>query len=484
MSGVTDGHPQRALDQRLRAVAPLLVPDVPEPNGVLGEDVHAVLDALVAGVQGEPQDSSVWLLLSAVSGQFPHTYDVQAARRELELLSTQDAKTALLRWASRSMSADDARSEIEVVTDGLVADVDFSCQHDFTSGIQRVVRRLMTRWCVRPGVRMVRFVDARAFVGLDAVQSTRMIGSEAGAAARPERRIIPWGVPVVITEVPAVQHSPRLAALAEFSPNRFSAVGYDVIPIISAELVADPEREKFGAYLELVKHCETVAGISRTAAAEFEGFVETLPAQGLVGPKVVACGLPTTEPVTETSRRRTDIDRRDVLCVGTLDRRKNQLALVQAAELLWRAGLDFRLRLVGAGEGGPPELKALVRRLREAGRPILVERGISDSALDDAYRCARVVVFPTLHEGFGLPVVEALSYEVPVITSNFGSTKEIAEGNGAILIDPENVAQLSEALRLLLTDDAAHERFAAQSRARPARTWDDYAAELWEVVTR
>jgi glycosyltransferase involved in cell wall biosynthesis len=171
-----------------------------------------------------------------------------------------------------------------------------------------------------------------------------------------------------------------------------------------------------------------------------------------------------------------------VLTIGSLGRRKNQVALVEAAELLWRDGVDFELRLLGHPLPERSPLWKLIRDLRRLGRPLTVEKGVSDARIAESLAEARCLVFPSLHEGFGLPVVEALTQRVPVITSDFGSLREVAEGQGGLLVDPEDVDQLAAAVRALVTDDVLHARLVAQAEARPVRTWSHYADELWEVL--
>jgi hypothetical protein len=95
-----------------------------------------------------------------------------------------------------------------------------------------------------------------------------------------------------------------------------------------------------------------------------------------------------------------------------------------------------------------------LQELAAAGRPVEALSKLDDDALGRIQ--ARVTVFPSLNEGFGLPVGESIAAGTPAITSNFGSMREIAEGGGALMVDPRNDHQLTEALRSVLTDDHVH----------------------------
>lgn len=117
--------------------------------------------------------------------------------------------------------------------------------------------------------------------------------------------------------------------------------------------------------------------------------------------------------------------------------------------------------------------------LERSHRPLDVRRAVSDAELDHAYAMASFTVFPSLHEGYGLPVAESLAHGVPVITSDFGSTAEIAADGGALLVDPHDDGALTAAMRTLLTDQQALDRLRDEISGRPERSWRDYADGLW-----
>ncbi len=95
---------------------------------------------------------------------------------------------------------------------------------------------------------------------------------------------------------------------------------------------------------------------------------------------------------------------------------------------------------------------------------------------------ARFSVFPSLLEGFGLPVAESLASGTPVITSRYGSMAEIARGGGALLVDPRDVDDLERQMRRLLTDDELLERLRDEARSRDFGTWDQYAHDVWSFL--
>lgn len=169
-------------------------------------------------------------------------------------------------------------------------------------------------------------------------------------------------------------------------------------------------------------------------------------------------------------RRRHALERPYVLWVGTLEPRKNLPALLHAFAELSAQGADLDLVLVGpSGWGGTANE---VRLAVEAMGPDRVHRlgRVSQHDLQAAYAGARAFCFPSLWEGFGLPVLEAQAHATPVVTSRGTSMEEIC-GTSALAVDPLDVQALAEALSL--ATGPRHEELSASGLANSARfTWD------------
>lgn len=162
------------------------------------------------------------------------------------------------------------------------------------------------------------------------------------------------------------------------------------------------------------------------------------------------------------------------LSVGVLAPQKN-LARVLAAFARLDDGAT-RLVLAGRPAGAYAEavLRPLARELGVEGRVVFVG-ATSDDELRALYHAAEALVFPSLGEGFGLPIVEAMACGCPVVTSNLSSMPEVA-GDAALLVDPHDVASIAQALRSLLRDPALRADLVARGSARAARyTWDEAA---------
>ena len=481
-----------SLDQRLIEAARVLLPDRGEnlSAGARGTASAELLPHLFALCSDPARHDARWLVLTAAFGAFPTTQDVRDFGRYLELARPDHAQSALLAQIIRDPRRGRVDLPLTVVTGGTVVDVDFCARHDTHTGIHRVVRETVPRWDATHQVDAVAWIDQySAFRSLAPRERERVFsfGGPSTVDATAERAysarlVVPWQSVVVLPEVPNPAASAPLAALATYSGNTLALIGYDMIPITSAEMRPPADAVAFAQYLTVVKHAHRVAGISRSATAEFSGFVESLGAQGLKGPDVHEVLLAGEAPRAAAGTGR-ESSRPVMLLVGSREPHKNQRAGLHAAERLWRKGLDFEVRLVGGPGWSDAVLQPAVDRVLQQGRPLTALGRVSDDRLAEEMRSASFVFFASLHEGYGLPVAESLAWGTPVITSGFGSQQEIAELGGCLMVDPRDDDDVTAAVERLLTDPVELARLRAEASARPVRTWDTYARELWSFLT-
>ncbi len=182
----------------------------------------------------------------------------------------------------------------------------------------------------------------------------------------------------------------------------------------------------------------------------------------------------TLAPDTQALREHLDlVGRRVVLCVAQLRPYKNLARLIEALPDLDR---DVALVLAGAPNEHERELRALAQRLHVGDR-VRFPGWLADEQLEALYALANVFALPSLIEGFGIPVLEAMARGVPVACANISALPEVA-GDAALLFDPERQAEVTGALRRLLADPAlaarlvecGHERVREFSWQRTGRT--------------
>jgi glycosyltransferase involved in cell wall biosynthesis len=169
-----------------------------------------------------------------------------------------------------------------------------------------------------------------------------------------------------------------------------------------------------------------------------------------------------------------------LLSVGSVEKRKNLVNTIAAFELSRRAHPDLRLLVAGGGGHGADEIEAAIARSPAAGS--IVRLGFVDDALLAAlYRNAACFVYPSLYEGFGLPVLEAMAAGAPVVTSNRGALAEVA-GTAALTADPLDPASIAAAVLTILDSPERRATLISAAHARAAaHTWQRTTDATMEV---
>ncbi|NJN97666.1 MAG: glycosyltransferase family 4 protein [Anaerolineales bacterium] len=166
-----------------------------------------------------------------------------------------------------------------------------------------------------------------------------------------------------------------------------------------------------------------------------------------------------------------------ILSVGTIQPRKNYQRLIQAF-----AALDPALALVIVGSKGW-HYEAIFNEVARCGLTGRVHflGFAADADLPALYSAARLFVYPSLYEGFGLPALEAMACGTPIVASNQSALPEVV-GEAGLLVDPCDVEALAAAMSRLLADTALRQQFALAGQARAAQfTWGEMAAQLLDL---
>jgi glycosyltransferase involved in cell wall biosynthesis len=156
-----------------------------------------------------------------------------------------------------------------------------------------------------------------------------------------------------------------------------------------------------------------------------------------------------------------------ILCVGTVEPRKNQIRLVKAFAESQGELKDWSLVIAGSPGWGQDQVTDTVESL-QLGHRIFLTGKISGLELASLYSRAWVFAFPSVYEGFGIPLLEAFGFGIPSLASTTPALAELA-GSAALLIDPSDTSGMAEALVALATDEELRERLANQGRERAGR---------------
>ncbi len=187
-------------------------------------------------------------------------------------------------------------------------------------------------------------------------------------------------------------------------------------------------------------------------------------------------------------RRRYSIDGPFLLSLGGIEPRKNLPALIRAFTSLPE---DVRPNLVIAGPIAPwnpegwdlvrPSLDALPSRLRDR---VILTGYVSEEEKVALLGGAEALVYPSIYEGFGLPVLEAMACGTPVLTSDVSALPETA-GGAALLVNPSSIEDIAAGMERLLTDTTLRQSMRAAGTARAATfSWDETARLTADVLRR
>jgi glycosyltransferase involved in cell wall biosynthesis len=229
-----------------------------------------------------------------------------------------------------------------------------------------------------------------------------------------------------------------------------------------------------------VRRADAILTPSRNTAEDLLGLTRVDPGKLHVTP--LAASLPAGPLDPGEVLARLKVRAPYVLFVGTLEPRKNLVRLVRAYRRVAAAGFPHALVLAGP-MGWHHE--ALMRELALRGPGEIVMTGaLSPEELDSLYRAADVFAYPSLYEGFGLPVVEAMGRGVPTVASTTSAVPEVV-GDAALGVNPRSVREIARAIEEILADVGLAEKLAARGRARAERfSWDETARLTLEAYDR
>jgi len=241
---------------------------------------------------------------------------------------------------------------------------------------------------------------------------------------------------------------------------------YDLIPLVMKEHYFDkwPKQlqKQYNERLELVKNADMILTISKASKSDIESFLKVDPR------KIEVIYASTDESLYTVSRSGNELrvlneelglSKPFIYSLTGYDPRKNNKGLIQAFSEVIKS--NEVIKLVISGIKNETEKAELYQFASEHGvsRDRIVFLGfVSRECLLSLYKECNMFIFPSLYEGFGLPVLEAMRVGAPVISTNSSSIVEVAE-EAAILVDPNDYIELANSMRIMLNDEDLSERY-------------------------
>ncbi|WED21999.1 glycosyltransferase family 4 protein [Vibrio sp. JC009] len=238
---------------------------------------------------------------------------------------------------------------------------------------------------------------------------------------------------------------------------KVGVIGYDLIPLINPDmhLVIPNVKQWYMRKVNQFHNADIIFAISDSARSEFIEYLNISP--NSVVNISSACSQDYFEDVEESERKRClekiGINSHYILYSGACDERKNLFRLIEAYSKLDESIIENnKLALVGRySEVDKKLLSKYVKKCGLSSGNIIYTGYISNRELNVLYSKCSLFVFPSLHEGFGLPVLEAMTCGAPVICSNTSSLPEVI-GIESAMFDPENVKEIRDLMQLVLTN--------------------------------
>lgn len=240
--------------------------------------------------------------------------------------------------------------------------------------------------------------------------------------------------------------------------------------VLTAEYSAPEFRRRFARQArQAAERSDLIIAVSRFTASQVEGLLGVEPARL----RVIHHGVqaPAAVPPPVSGRQRL------ILHVGAVQQRKNIVRLVEAFE---RQPAGWRLALAGShGYGADGILRRIAASPRRADIDVLGY--VPVRRLEELYERASVLAFPSLDEGFGLPVLEAMARGIPVVASDRSALPEIS-GDAAMLVNPDSADEIAAAITNLIENEDLRADLAVRGLARAAAfRWEEAVEKTWGV---
>ncbi len=276
----------------------------------------------------------------------------------------------------------------------------------------------------------------------------------------------------------------ELIHFAQKKKLRTVAIFHDAIAIDYPDLVSSKYRQYHLEYLLAMTHCDLVLANSDDSFRRFQRFVkENEAGNPLIDTVELAGEIPGTPRNSIPQIMDTEHTMR-ALCVGSLDPRKNHRRLIEAFEKIWKAHPDLPLELVlvGGQYDSTNDLSRWVEtKVHEHKRLVWMGR-VSDDVLAEQYANCNFTCFPSLVEGFGIPLLESLWKGRPCLCSNDGVVGDLAKLGGCVSCDVTQVSSIREAIEGIIFQKGHYQDLVEQAVARPIKTWQEYGSEFVEKM--
>lgn len=281
-------------------------------------------------------------------------------------------------------------------------------------------------------------------------------------------------LPEVITETERIN---AVTVLAKFYDVSVSHVLYDLIPVTHPEYCT--VGYDFVHYLRIFRSIDKVFAISKHSETELNKIMSIVPREVATPLNIKTIYLGGDFNFAKNSQPPSTTDKKVILMVARFEPRKNIRRVLIAVKKLFEESQNFKFVLVGNPGWLQENIISDLNMLKTKGYDIEYHMRIPDSELIAWYQKAYFTVFCSIAEGFGLPIIESVLMGKPCITTNSGSQAEV--GNligGCDLVDPFDSDDIYKKIKRLLVDESYYKSKVQQTESAKWPSWADYAKEV------
>ncbi len=402
------------------------------------------------------------------------------------------------RWDRAIKEYREALEELYYQSIRLVMDVTYSAKDPANPGIIRVTRRLGREFqrFIRP-IFVLWDTTLQEYV-LPTSAEMRVLGQFNGPVITDSNLLSPADSRITLSDYLANQEWKRTWLLCtevlntafamdvyKYARNNdfnFAAVFHDAIPVLHPELCNEEVAGNHLHYMHILANCDVVIPDSDFSAQ----CLREIWAEGDVSPCEVRTNLLPGEyggAPREVKIKDTFEDERVILTVSTLEPRKNHKTLIKACLRMQRdhPELNWKLILVGNRYAGNPEIPEYVQSVARENPRIEWVGIVPDERLHELYLKARFTVYPSIIEGYGMPIMESLWHGRPCICYNQGVMAELAADGGCVTTDVLDEEMLGETIYRLLVDEEQYLELCKEAVSRSIKTWGEYTRDMLSI---
>lgn len=265
----------------------------------------------------------------------------------------------------------------------------------------------------------------------------------------------------------------------------YVAIVHDVIPLYMPELFTKEHKKRFRFFTELCRmQADAIVAVSEATKRDVRKYMK-FPEEKI---RVIyeganpAFNIQRDETAIAETMKKYQIDSDYILCLSTVEPRKNMLRTIQAYEqCVLEKKLPYKLVIVGGSGWKNGEIYDYVQE-HQLTDQVLFTGYVSNEEVKHIYANATLFIYASLCEGFGIPILEAMQSGIPVITSNISSMPEVA-GDACKLINPYEIQEIKDAIVEILESPTQRQEMREKELAQAARfSWEKCGREVWEYM--